>query len=115
MARFGSWGSTSYEPACIPTGCGTRARLAMVALGAGAVSSHPLPGPLALSIMKYGLYKKDKGQFWWWDSVRGKWTNLRSRASRFSYQEARREQARVGGSMGVLWRESMPLTSNIPF
>jgi len=65
--------------------------------------------------MKYALHKKDKGQFWWWDSVRGKWTNQRSRASRFSYREARREQARVGGCMAVLWQESMPLTSNIPF
>lgn len=65
--------------------------------------------------MKYALHKKDRGQVWWWDGVRGRWTNLRRRASRFTYLEARREQARVGGSLAILWHEPLPLTSNMPF
>ena len=70
---------------------------------------------LSKSALKYALTNKDAGQVWWWDSIREQWTNRRVRASRFSYREARREQACVGGCMTILWRESMPLTSNIPF
>jgi hypothetical protein len=69
----------------------------------------------AKATLKYALTKRDAGQVWWWDGVRGQWTNLRVRTSRFTYREARREQASVGGCMTILWRESMPLTSNIPF
>jgi hypothetical protein len=89
--------------------------LAVVVMGDGPVSSYSHPFRLAIPAMKYALHKRDNGQFWWWDGVRGKWSNLQSKASRFSYREARREQARVGGAMAVLWQESMPLTSNIPF
>jgi hypothetical protein len=71
--------------------------------------------PLPKSTLKYALTKRDGGLVWWWDSVRGQWTNSRVRASRFAYREARREQARFGGCMTILWHESMPLTSNIPF
>jgi hypothetical protein len=65
--------------------------------------------------MKYALHKKENGRLWWWDATRARWSNQRWTASRFTYKEARAEQEEAGGNMAVLWNDSLPLTSNIPF
>jgi hypothetical protein len=65
--------------------------------------------------MTYALHKKDNGRLWWWDGRRSVWSNLRHRATRFSYVEMRAAQKSAGGLPSVLWHELQPLTSSIPF
>ena len=65
--------------------------------------------------MIYALHKKENGRHWWWDGARSAWSNLRHRASRFSYLEMRQTQKSAGGLPAILWHEAKPLTSNIPF
>ena len=65
--------------------------------------------------MTYALHKKENGRLFYWNGARAVWSNLRHRATRFSYPEMRQAQKTAGGLPLVLWHEMKPLTSDIPF